>query len=886
MALPLSPGTAHRSSFDENDDDGEGGGRMAELLASYYGMEAKKQQADLTGDIDSATFDADGFVRQLLREGRQEYLLVKDEEMVREVKKLDSDMQMLVYENYNKFISATDTIRKMKQNVESMEVEMKSLQGSMEKISAASGLISASLADKRGEVDKLVRVRRLLSRLEFLFELPDILRSAIERGNVAQAIKYYSMTHAILKKHKHVSSFGAILRESEEIVATLKVRLEAKVDSAGVAQAPFVETVALLLRLKAPPPALRDKFITYHKRLFGEWFDSSRKTLIEDPSVTLESGMGQLTQGFLPMLLRTCKVYRHLFLTPGQPDNEEYSKPLAERIAAASVAQFFEQLTQKANATIAIMEAKGVAVSSGGDAPASADDDHEQTDEEEAASMKSLVTSLRQLQVDAEAFHAHLPEARLKQKAEAFSRSVKMRRAHCRFSAFCAHAGAQMAELLATVMDDVQVPRLEGVRSTYKRQTGYQLLTSELVLEVCKGLEQAMTSCLPLLSPGGEEAAAAAEGVLRAHIHRCSWQSLAWVRSTVEAFAALTQRGKDPAEILPGPPETTSSGTESGWSAASGHGTGAQAQLQQMQAAQAAGEAASHTKLLNSLSPLGPSAFPAVKLPQTPPEPSARVVLSLACLLREAATTMVPKTDALLQRHVPLPGRATQEYDAAISWHLSAGADSVLDYYVEYVGSVLAAGLRNGYASIDWANVPSSPGEATDAAISVVAGAERSAGEVAALLGEGNRSASVSVARGEKDLRRAGRSGAAAMGRKGVQLDIDRIFAGEICILSGGARFTADSVLGGVLKVVFKAAAEVVRLNTMSCGGYQQIQADVELLRQALPYYVTDSASVGDLDNLLDQVMMSAQDRALDVSQPLDSSALASVVARGLSKFK
>lgn len=29
---------------------------------------------------------------------------------------------MLVYENYNKFISATDMIRQMKTNVESMEV--------------------------------------------------------------------------------------------------------------------------------------------------------------------------------------------------------------------------------------------------------------------------------------------------------------------------------------------------------------------------------------------------------------------------------------------------------------------------------------------------------------------------------------------------------------------------------------------------------------------------------------------------------------------------------------------------------------------------------------------------------------------------------------------
>ncbi len=45
-------------------------------------------------------------------------LLKLDDEMVRFIKKLDSDIRMLVYENYNKFIDATDTIRKMKQNVE------------------------------------------------------------------------------------------------------------------------------------------------------------------------------------------------------------------------------------------------------------------------------------------------------------------------------------------------------------------------------------------------------------------------------------------------------------------------------------------------------------------------------------------------------------------------------------------------------------------------------------------------------------------------------------------------------------------------------------------------------------------------------------------------
>lgn len=36
-----------------------------------------------------------------------------ESEIVKDTKTLHSDMQTLVYENYNKFISATDTIRKV-----------------------------------------------------------------------------------------------------------------------------------------------------------------------------------------------------------------------------------------------------------------------------------------------------------------------------------------------------------------------------------------------------------------------------------------------------------------------------------------------------------------------------------------------------------------------------------------------------------------------------------------------------------------------------------------------------------------------------------------------------------------------------------------------------
>lgn len=74
------------------------------------------------------------------------------------MKKLDSDMQMLVYENYNKFISATDTIRKMAQNVEGMETEMADLKTSMDRIASSSATVNTSL---EGETERKSQVAQL-----------------------------------------------------------------------------------------------------------------------------------------------------------------------------------------------------------------------------------------------------------------------------------------------------------------------------------------------------------------------------------------------------------------------------------------------------------------------------------------------------------------------------------------------------------------------------------------------------------------------------------------------------------------------------------------------------------------------------------------------------
>ena len=61
-------------------------------------------------------------------------LVIKEFSFFVEIRSLDSEMQTLVYENYNKFISATDTIRKVTDTQNSCEFGQMNPQLSREKL--------------------------------------------------------------------------------------------------------------------------------------------------------------------------------------------------------------------------------------------------------------------------------------------------------------------------------------------------------------------------------------------------------------------------------------------------------------------------------------------------------------------------------------------------------------------------------------------------------------------------------------------------------------------------------------------------------------------------------------------------------------------------------
>ena len=127
-------------------------------------------------DLNVASFDTAAFVSEQLRHKSLPELMAQQTQFVGEIRGLDRDMQDLVYNNYNKFISATDTIRRMRDSVGDMEAGMQRLVTDMRAMGGSSALVNEHLQENRSKIEKLVGVKRLLLKLEFLFELPMRLR--------------------------------------------------------------------------------------------------------------------------------------------------------------------------------------------------------------------------------------------------------------------------------------------------------------------------------------------------------------------------------------------------------------------------------------------------------------------------------------------------------------------------------------------------------------------------------------------------------------------------------------------------------------------------------------------------------------------------------------
>ncbi|VDL89111.1 unnamed protein product [Schistocephalus solidus] len=193
--------------------------RKKRLLAFYelqgpVGTAEDDRSPEITKDdldptnIDSSSFDCPAYFTKLLQQCDLNDLMAKEVEVMEQIRSLDSEMQTLVYDNYNKFIVATDTIK----------------------------------------------------MLNYLSSLPTKLREHIQKEQWAEAVSAYCKARPVFEKFSDVPSFQGLQRDCLDLINTVSANIEIDLSAAPDA-ATLTSSIEILQKLNYEQASLASKFL-------------------------------------------------------------------------------------------------------------------------------------------------------------------------------------------------------------------------------------------------------------------------------------------------------------------------------------------------------------------------------------------------------------------------------------------------------------------------------------------------------------------------------------------------------------------------------------------------------------------------------------------------
>ncbi|TCD61831.1 hypothetical protein EIP91_007848 [Steccherinum ochraceum] len=118
--------------------------RARDLLRKHYGlglgppppMQGKGNLDPM--DLDSTAFDAKAYYEQLITTSSLPLLLKRENDLMTEIRQLDSERQSLVYNHHHELIAASDTIAAVKNRAEQLDADMDRLRNAFSEISRLS----------------------------------------------------------------------------------------------------------------------------------------------------------------------------------------------------------------------------------------------------------------------------------------------------------------------------------------------------------------------------------------------------------------------------------------------------------------------------------------------------------------------------------------------------------------------------------------------------------------------------------------------------------------------------------------------------------------------------------------------------------------------------
>ncbi|KAI0007887.1 Vps51/Vps67-domain-containing protein [Xylariaceae sp. FL0662B] len=157
-------------------------------------------------EMDKDGFDADAFVKKALADNSLEELLRLYTKVLGETRALDAEKKALVYDNYSKLITATETIRQMRANMDPLNPMASTLDPAIAQIYSQATAIRESLrksvpppdASRREEEEAARRRLRTKQLAIQALDTPDKLRALVSEGRLEDARQAWKMPRRLL----------------------------------------------------------------------------------------------------------------------------------------------------------------------------------------------------------------------------------------------------------------------------------------------------------------------------------------------------------------------------------------------------------------------------------------------------------------------------------------------------------------------------------------------------------------------------------------------------------------------------------------------------------------------------------------------------------------
>lgn len=181
-----------------------------------------------SSELDASDFDADAYVKSVLAGHGLEGVLRVEAGLVNEIKGLDGERKALVYDNYSKLITATDTIRKMRDNMDPLTPTTSTLSPAVAHIAeTARGLVAGAgngeagkRVDGRKEREEAARKRmREKDTVRWVLGTPRRLEELLEAGKVEDAKRDWEEIQKILKKWEDVAGVEELKNQCEKTMS-------------------------------------------------------------------------------------------------------------------------------------------------------------------------------------------------------------------------------------------------------------------------------------------------------------------------------------------------------------------------------------------------------------------------------------------------------------------------------------------------------------------------------------------------------------------------------------------------------------------------------------------------------------------------------------------